>query len=1286
MKATGFWAAARNAALKVVAFWVLVFAAYLALGRQFFPYIERLQPELETWLTSQLGTEVSIGQLSGEWVRFNPVIHMQDVRLGDALSVSDMTLAPGIYESISRGGLSFIRFEIADFSAELIQTVDGWQMTGLATDTEQTSISLPDLLTLLRRQEEVSFSNTHLRIYPLELPSFELTLDSGRLTGFEGENGLVAQATLTANAINIPIELQVEMSENAAGHNRIYFRHGEIDISPWLNGVNEGVESAKVAGEYWVNLSGEQWQSATARLSVPALVFRGGYDEIRLQDAKLESYVEREANGFEAWLNVLEYSLNDQLFGSTQAKVSHRAERLKVQWDSLPAEFVGAWLALTDPNRFWQGIAPSGFVEQGIVTVDMDQPDSMILSAQVADLAIQSHQSVPGIANLNGDLRIEGASGELRVATEKTSLEMPGLYDRKFEISIPNVTLRWDSSKELGLFADGKATINLQALPQASPIIPVTLNWRSVSPTNLQRVGLGREATFELRVTAEALDRASMLALADNRLIDPNTVALLKYRLEQAMFKDVALTYLTRTDADRHTESQFFLNAQFVQAEMSFLDSWRSVTNMSGTVAMDGRGIRISARDAYYPGFDLPRLSLNLNYRRDDLTVSFDGLSSGDRVMSFLTSGPLRPMVGDRLDDWSLTGPVAVKGKIVMPLESPERFNAQVAAQLTDSKFVLRDLQMGFTDVQGTLNYDTQAGLWSENLTMRHLDLPQRVSLRGLSSEAVNDFTIDVTGETDVAYWGQRFDDAYLKSIDATIEHQTHIDIQSSQVRIHSESDLKGLQLTLPEPFSKPVDDTLMLSLSVDMDARDWIVIRANLGDALISYFELNQNNAIQRGAVAINQPLQVREDNGVYFDINVSAADGDDWWQTVQEIRSLYAQQQSEAEQPGFETLIRSIHITADALDYLAQPWTQVDANLLRNDEAWIVAFAADEGQGQVLIPHSEEIIFTELQWLSLTTGEEDVAFEDSIDPLLNYHPNDVPNMQIQINKLIWNKRDMGSWRAELENTENQLTIREIQGVMAGATLSGNMIWRTENNKHQTAFVGSVAVGNVLDVLNTWEYAPVLNSRSGDVMIDAFWQGSPAHFDFKRLQGKINLSLRKGAILQVEEYEGIKLIGLLNFTRVIQRIALDFSDLLQSGISFDSVEGELLFDRGFARVGEKLIIDGSATKFRFNGDADLLSDELDIDMVLTVPLSSTFPLVALLAGVSPQAAAAIYVTERVFNNELERISSARMHITGSFEAPETKFYRVFDNNLGDQAPTVGDRIKEVVPEGVAKP
>jgi uncharacterized protein YhdP len=423
-----------------------------------------------------------------------------------------------------------------------------------------------------------------------------------------------------------------------------------------------------------------------------------------------------------------------------------------------------------------------------------------------------------------------------------------------------------------------------------------------------------------------------------------------------------------------------------------------------------------------------------------------------------------------------------------------------------------------------------------------------------------------------------------------------------------------------------------------------------------------------------------------VFFDVNIAEVDGDAWWQTIQKLRLLYRSEPLiESSDPSFEELIKAINIDSGLVVYLDQPWTDAEVNLLRNKDAWLVGFDANEGQGQVLIPHVDEPIFADINWLSITTGEDDVAFEDATDPLIDYIPTDVPNMQLQLGKLIWNQNDLGSWRAELESSNERLLVKNTVGEMKGATLTGDLIWKNSSGKHETTFVGGIALNNVLDVLNTWQYAPVLTSSNGTIEIDSRWQGSPAFFDFKRIQGEISLKLNKGAILQVEEYEGVKLIGLLNFTRVIQRLALDFSDLLQEGLTFDTIDGELLFDRGFARVGEKLVIDGSATKFKFSGDADLLSDELDIDMVLTVPLSSTFPLVALLAGVSPQAAAAIYVTERVFNNELERLSSARMHITGSFEAPDTKFYRVFDSNLGEQSPTVGDRLKDVVPEGVSQ-
>ena len=68
-----------SAVARVTAFWILLVAAYLALGRQFFPYVSQLQPEIEAWLTSQVGNEVTIGEVQGDWLRFNPILTLKDV-------------------------------------------------------------------------------------------------------------------------------------------------------------------------------------------------------------------------------------------------------------------------------------------------------------------------------------------------------------------------------------------------------------------------------------------------------------------------------------------------------------------------------------------------------------------------------------------------------------------------------------------------------------------------------------------------------------------------------------------------------------------------------------------------------------------------------------------------------------------------------------------------------------------------------------------------------------------------------------------------------------------------------------------------------------------------------------------------------------------------------------------------------------------------------------------------------------------------------------------------------
>jgi uncharacterized protein (TIGR02099 family) len=1256
---TPFWPALRSAVLRVLAFWVLLFAAYLALGRQFFPYIERLKPEVETWLSAQVGAPVSIGRLQGEWERFNPVVQLTDIQIGDTLSMAKMTLAPGLYESISRGGLAFIRFELSDFSAELVQTPRGWQMHGLAS-AEGEGVKLNDLLRLLQRQREVQFTNTHLSLRPLTLPMFALTLQQGRVSGTDNEIDLVADAVFNGQGFDIPLQLQVETRQDGTQANRAYFKHAAIDLAPWIEVSDAEVRHAIVAGEYWVNFDQHHVLDVTARLQSDLIALEGPADIMRVQDLKAEAYLERRTDGFDGWLNLLAGRSNAQALSATQAYISRRADRLTLQWDRVALDLIGQWFALDDPSGFWRGLQPSGFLDQGQLTRVDREPESWQLTAAVTDLATSSVEAVPGTQQLNGRLDMKGDRGQLSLSGTGVPIDLPALYANAPIAEALALQLTWQADAEQGVISEGSADLTLAVPEQAragsiAKPLPLHLQWQSTSP-NAQARHMGTEGTLELQVTAAQLDASWVQFLANNRLLRPETVRIVDARLRGGDFSRAEFNYLSRTDEAFKARSQYFINASVANLEMTFLDEWSPVQGVAGEFALTDAGLNFSGLQGQYPGFRLSKMDAALNFSTQRITTRVKALASGREALQFLQTGPLQLGDGARFSDWAATeGEVDVTLQLEWPLLQLSAPEVSIDAELRGVTLTLGALDLALTDINGQLSYQSRAGLRSADLTLIHQGQLQRATLASDNGSA---FSIALLGRTPVAYWGERINDPFLRAQHVSVGHQTLIRIEPGRTRIESRSDLIGLALPLPAPLSKSAQAPLALDLSINFDPRGWTTLSANLGTSLTSYLELDTANRVQRGAIAINEPLRVRRENGVYFDIQVDQADADSWWQFVQAFDQRYPAKTPLNPGRSFESMIAAINIQAQRLVYLGQDWSDVVTTLLRAENAWLISFNSAEGQAEVAIPHGPEPIFADVQWVALTSAAEQVPFVDQLDPLLNYLPSDVPDLSLQINKLIWNQRDLGNWRAEVRVEDGVLTASDLVGQMPGATLNGDLLWTREQAKHRTDFNGSIRTGNLQDVLTTWGYAPVLSTRDGMLDVATHWQGSPAHFDFKRLQGAIGLKFNQGAILDVPEYEGVKLIGLLNFTRVLNRIAFDFSDLLRTGITFDSIDGELLFDRGFARVGERLVIDGSATKFRFSGDADLLSDELDVDMTLTVPLSSTFPLVALLAGVSPQAAAAIYVTERVFNNQLERLSSARMHVTGSFEAPNTRFYR----------------------------
>lgn len=1231
---------------------VIVFAAYLALGRQFIPELSRFKPQIEVWLSERAGVPVTMSALSGEWVRFNPVVKISGLNINNALTVRSATLAPSIWQSITRGGLSFIRFELSNFQAELVQTDTGWALGGIPTGgSAQQPVSLTRLNELLKRQQQVIFFDSELSVKPKQLPAFSVRLYQGQLKEYLGENGLLATASVAANGLIIPIELQIQTNNQSSLADQLYLKHGAINAAPWLDDLPFELSTLKFSGEYWAGFDDGQWLDLTARINRLNATLEGVVNPIRIDDLNAEVFIENEqASSVNIQARVLDYSLNNQPFSTSHIGALYREQQVALSWDALPAQWVGRWLARADANAFWSTLSPTGFARDGFLTWRSDSANSLTLNADIDDFSMSPRGGVPGINGASGAVAIKGQKGMLSFSAPNSRLELPSVFEQDQTADIDQGYLTWQVEPEVGVYSQGVAALSMTGLAD-SDAADLDVWWQTTSPFTKAR-SQGAQSSLDLQISSPILSTDWINYFSNNQFVSADVASFLQSRLSEGEFVRPLLTLTSRNDGKGQWWNQFFLASDVSGLSVEFLDDWPALEKIEGQLLLTNSGVKADVSSANFSNFLLEEGRLSIDYKTNQLTASALNAGSIDPVILFLKSGPLMDVLGERLNPWDAQGEVGLAVAIDLPLSAPQEMDVNIEAQFELSELSIDNIGIELTDVAGALNYRKSKGLTIRPTTAKHLGLGQ--TIEGFSEfEPLENTQLWVQGQTPINYWGQRVGNALLSQQNAIVTHQSQISISPSLTRIHSQSDLLGWAFEFPEPYAKETDKPWPLDLKLSFLPTGLINARANVGESFRSFAQFDAQKALSRASIAVNKPLVVAERPGIYVDAQLPNVNGTEW---LSYLQALAAANSDGSDQPSLAEQIKAVTIETPTMRFVGQNWQKNLTEILRNEEGWFVGFTSEEGRGQVLVPHDEQPLFADIEFLSITS-EPASKFEDEEDPLLTYTPLDIPNAIVQVNKLIFNDRDLGSWRGEASHENNHLAIRDLRGNMNGAQLSGELVWQVDDGKHQTQFQGDIELNNVSDVLNTWEYAPVLTSNNGRVTADINWQGSPAFFDFKRIAGEMELTLNSGSILAGDEFEGVKLVGLLNFTQVLRRMSLDFSDLLSDGITFDSIKGHLVFDRGFVRVGEQLDIDGSATRFSFNGGADLLLNELDVDMDLVVPLSTTFPLVALLAGLSPQAAAAIFVTERVFNNQLERLSSARMHVTGAIEAPDVRFY-----------------------------
>ena len=76
-------------------------------------------------------------------------------------------------------------------------------------------------------------------------------------------------------------------------------------------------------------------------------------------------------------------------------------------------------------------------------------------------------------------------------------------------------------------------------------------------------------------------------------------------------------------------------------------------------------------------------------------------------------------------------------------------------------------------------------------------------------------------------------------------------------------------------------------------------------------------------------------------------------------------------------------------------------------------------------------------------------------------------------------------------------------------------------------------------------------------------------------------------------------------------------------------------------------------------------TENLDCEVIVTLPLSRSLPwYAASIAGTNPVTAVGLLIGQQIFVQQLNRMSSGKYRVQGSFDEPEVEFVGLFTDEL----------------------
>lgn len=477
------------------------------------------------------------------------------------------------------------------------------------------------------------------------------------------------------------------------------------------------------------------------------------------------------------------------------------------------------------------------------------------------------------------------------------------------------------------------------------------------------------------------------------------------------------------------------------------------------------------------------------------------------------------------------------------------------------------------------------------------------------------------------------------------------VTIDDGRVDIVGESDLMGVRVNAPAPLKKTDQEQAPFSLAMTVGGKD---VQPSLSIAykqrMLARFKANegvQGSLFDSTLISIGSDSAAPLKAGVNFLIEENQVNLDDWLSAIIDLASLETQSEDVVDS-SFLDAMRSISISVKDPVLLGYKTGALNITAVSVDGLyWIGTLDGKNVDGTMQLQPRDDLSHYgfKLDYLNL---DEQANRDTPLAPVdYSLSPSDFPSASLDIKNFRFDGKNLGHLNLVAKPVGDEWRIEKLSLKHNGISTDATGNWKnTEAYGSLSKIEFNTTIDQAEDALIDMDFDGFVRKGKGSINGELRWIGAPHEFDYSRLNGRFDAAIKDGELVKVEPGGG-KLLGLLNFNAIARRLVFDFRDVFASGLKFDRMryagvlaDGEVIFTDAF--------IFSPAVFVRMEGKLDLGKELVDMEVHISPELGGNIALLSALAN--PAAGAVVFLTQRLFKEEMRSSSFKSYRALGAWE------------------------------------